>query len=79
MSMPQSTPDTKPGSGKVVAAWVLAILAIFILPIILGPIGAVLGFSAAKEGNPSGRTAGIVAIVTTVIGTIGGILYFTTR
>lgn len=48
---------------------VLAVLAIVVLPIILGPIGAVLGFVGYSKGDkPFGLYVGIGAIVTTIVG-----------
>ncbi|MBS45458.1 MAG: hypothetical protein CMH83_20260 [Nocardioides sp.] len=48
---------------------VLGVLAIFLLPIVLGPIGAALGFVAnAKGDKPFGMYVGIGCIVATVAG-----------
>jgi hypothetical protein len=45
------------------------VLAIVVLPILLGPIGAVLGFVGYSKGDkPFGLWVGIGAIVTTVLG-----------
>ena len=47
----------------------LGVLALIVLPIVLGPIGAVLGFVANSKGDkPLGLYVGIGCIVTTVIG-----------
>ena len=40
----------------------LAAVAVSCLPIVFGPIAIWLGYSANKDGNPTGRTAMIVAI-----------------
>ncbi len=51
----------------------LAALALVFVPIVLGPIGAVLGFVANSEGDkPYGMYVGIAGIVTTVLGMVLG-------
>lgn len=52
---------------------VLGALALVIFPIILGPIGAVLGFVGYSKGDkPLGLYVGIGAIVATIVGMILG-------
>jgi hypothetical protein len=54
----------------VVSSVICSIAAIFFLPIILGPIGAVLGFVGYGRGDRKGLWAGIFGIVATVAGMI---------
>lgn len=54
---------------------VCAVLALIVLPIVLGPIGAVLGFVGYSKGDkPLGLWVGIGAIVTTVVGLAFGLV-----
>ena len=73
-------PATSPqGSARVmsIVGAVLGGLAILFLPIILGPIGAVLGFVAYSKGDkPLGLYVGIGCIVTTVVGVVLGAIVF---
>jgi hypothetical protein len=56
---------------------VLGVIAIFFLPIILGPIGAVLGFVAYNKGDkPLGLWVGIGCIAATVVGMVLGAIVF---
>jgi hypothetical protein len=76
-----STPQTgTSGSARTMSiiGIVLGVIAIFILPIILGPIGAVLGFVANSKGDkPLGLWVGIGCIVATVIGMVLGAAVYT--
>ncbi len=47
---------------------VLGVVAILILPIILGPVGVVLGFVGHRKGDRLGLFAAIWCIVATIIG-----------
>ncbi len=52
-----------------------AVLALVVLPIVLGPIGAVLGFVGYSKGDkPFGMWVGIGAIVTTIVGLAFGLV-----
>jgi hypothetical protein len=52
---------------------VLAVIAVFLFPIVFGPIAAILGFVAhAKGDKPLGLIVGIAAIVATVVGMLLG-------
>ncbi|MFB9314610.1 hypothetical protein [Nocardioides plantarum] len=56
---------------------VLGVIALLFLPIILGPIGAILGFVANSKGDkPLGLYVGIGCIVATVVGMILGAIVF---
>lgn len=64
-----STAGTKPGRTLSIIGAVLGVLALVVLPIVLGPIGAVLGFVAHSKGDkPFGLYVGIGSIVTTIVG-----------
>jgi hypothetical protein len=66
-------------SGRVfsIIGAVLAVIALIFLPIILGPIGAVLGFVGYSKGDkPLGLWVGIGAIVATILGMVlGAVVY----
>ena len=64
--MRPSTPQG--GGGLATAGLVCGLVAFLFLPIILGPIGIVLGAIAWGQGHPRGRAATIVSIVGTVVG-----------
>ncbi len=69
MSNQTTGTTTKPGRTLSIIGIVLGVLALIVLPIVLGPIGAVLGFVANSKGDkPLGLYVGIGCIVTTVIG-----------
>lgn len=56
---------------------VLAAIGLLFLPIILGPIGAVLGFVGYSKGDkPFGLYVGIGAIVATIVGMVLGYVVF---
>jgi hypothetical protein len=56
---------------------VLGGLSLLFLPIVLGPIGAILGFVAYSKGDkPLGLYVGIGSIVAMVIGMILGAIVF---
>jgi hypothetical protein len=58
------------GSGRAytVAAAICAVVAVFFLPIVFGPIGAVLGFVGNAKGDRAGMWVAIAAIVATFAG-----------
>lgn len=59
------------GSGRAytVGAAICAVVAVFFLPIVFGPIGAVLGF----VGNAKGDRAGLWVAVAAILATFAGI------
>lgn len=68
MSNTSTSSMSTPRTLSIVGA-VLGVLALVVLPIVLGPIGAVLGFVGyAKGDKPFGLYVGIGAIITTVVG-----------
>jgi len=74
---PAATSTTKPGRTLSIIGAVLAVVAIFVLPIILGPVAAVLGFVANSKGDkPLGMYVGIGGIVATIVGMVLGAIVF---
>lgn len=61
---------------KIVVAYVCAAIAVFLLPIIFGPVAIWLAHSEKKVGNPKAGTAFAVAIGATILGMIVGMLVF---
>ncbi|MDQ1105572.1 ABC-type thiamine/hydroxymethylpyrimidine transport system permease subunit [Nocardioides zeae] len=53
---------------------VLGFVALLFVPIIVGPVGAVLGFVAYAKGDRLGLWAGIWCIAATIIGMVLGYL-----
>jgi hypothetical protein len=64
------------GNGFSIGAIVLGVLAVFFLPIILGPAGLVLGFVGKSKGEKLSQLAIVVAGCGTVLGFILGALAF---
>jgi uncharacterized membrane protein YccF (DUF307 family) len=74
----QSAGTTKtPGRIFSIIGIPFAVVALVLLPIIFGPVGAVLGFVGYSKGDKTlGLWVGIGSIVTTIIGMIlGAIVY----
>lgn len=76
-STDRTTSGTSEGRGFSIAAIVLGALAVFVAPIILGPIGLVLGYVGHTKGDWLARTAMIVAGVGMVLGFVLGFVAFT--
>jgi hypothetical protein len=66
----QNYPPPRSAHPFVISSVICSIAALFIVPIILGPIGAVLGFVGYGRGDRKGLWAGIFGIVATVAGMI---------
>lgn len=58
--------------GFAIAGFVLGAVAIFFVPIVLGPVGAILGGVGWRQGDKVGLYAMIFAIVCTIIGLVLG-------
>jgi hypothetical protein len=71
--------DPNRGRGFSIAGGVLGLIAILILPILVGPAGIALGYVGHRKGDRHGRTAMIVAGVGTVVGMIVGVVVFASR
>jgi hypothetical protein len=65
---PPPPPAVNTGRGFTIASFVLAAISLILAPIILGPIGVVLGFVGHSKGDRLGKWAGITSIVCTVAG-----------
>jgi hypothetical protein len=64
----RGTGGEEPGNGFAIAAMVLGVLAVFVAPIILGPIGLILAAVARSRNQPLANWAIGVAAAGTVIG-----------
>lgn len=74
---PVTRSTNKPGRTLTIVGAVLAVLALVVLPIVLGPVGAVLGFVGYSKGDkPVGLYVGIGGIVTTIVGILIGVAMF---
>ncbi|KQX72411.1 hypothetical protein [Aeromicrobium sp. Root472D3] len=77
MSNPSTAPASSTARVLVIVAFVLDAIALVFLPIILGPIGAVLGFVGYSQGEKKlGLWAGIGGIAATIIGMVLGALVY---
>ncbi|GAC1531962.1 MAG: hypothetical protein NVS3B1_25350 [Marmoricola sp.] len=71
---PFADPSVKAGNGLSIAAIVMGVLAVLILPIILGPAAIICGGVAMSRKEPLGRTGLIVGIVGMIAGFALGII-----
>jgi hypothetical protein len=71
------SPGAKRGSsGLLIGSLICSAVALLFIPIILGPVGAVLGFVDYGRGDRKGLWAGIFGIVATVVGMVLGYAVF---
>lgn len=64
-------PMPRPGGRTwTTAGFVLAALAVIILPIFLGPAATACGVVGLRKGDPRGRSAAIAGVVATVLGVL---------
>ena len=75
-SVPPDSPAPRaaaqPGARALtIASFVLAALALFFLPVVLGPIALVLGILGYVRGD---RPLAMYAIIASVVGLLGGVL-----
>ena len=73
------TVATRTGSPFSIAAIVLGIVAVFLLPILLGPLAIVLGAVGMSRREPLGKIGLIVGIVGMVAGFALGAAYFASK
>lgn len=59
-----------------IVAFVLAAVAVFVIPIVLGPIAAILGGVAMSKGDPLGKWALTAGIAATIVGMALGAAVF---
>ncbi len=69
-------PSAAGGRPYVIAGFICAIVAVVLLPIVLGPIAVVLGFLAYRKNDPMGRSVMIAGVVGTLLGVVLGALIF---
>ncbi len=52
--------------------WIFAILSMFVIPILFGVLGTVMGIIASKKGHKGGITVIVASILMMVIGILAG-------
>jgi ABC-type spermidine/putrescine transport system permease subunit I len=67
-------PGPKPGQIAAVIGVFSAGLAVFVVPVVLGPVGMVLGAYAWARGERRGRWVIVIAIVAMGLGLLGNLL-----
>lgn len=69
---PARAPDSEhlEGRGYTVSSFVMAVLAILVIPPLHGIIGAVLGYIGHRKGDPLGKTAMLCSLAAMVVGSI---------
>ncbi|MDX6300214.1 MAG: hypothetical protein QOF53_1428 [Nocardioidaceae bacterium] len=71
MTSPATTSQHSDSRILTIVGFVLGVIALFFVPIVLGPVGAVLGFVGMARGDkPLGMWAGISCIVATILGLV---------
>jgi len=71
MTSPATTTQHSGARILTIISFVLGVIALFFVPIVLGPVGAVLGFVGMARGDrPLGMWAGIWCIVATILGLV---------
>jgi len=66
-----SAPPNRSGRGWSVAGSVRGVLAVLVVPIVLGPLGIVFGFLGRRRGD---RSLGTIAMVISVVGFVVGLV-----
>lgn len=56
-------------------AWASAVITLFIWPVVFGLLGIGLGIAGYRKGDPSGRTAAIVAGVAMLAAFVVGLIF----
>ena len=69
-----AAPAERVGSGFSIAAFVLAAIAVLVLPVVFGLLAIIFGAVAMRRGEPRGRLALILAVAGTVVGFALGVL-----
>ncbi len=85
---PEATPETTAesmqvldavypaGRGYTVGSFVMAVLALLVIPPLHGVIGAVLGYVGHRKGDALGRTAMVASLLAMVVGSMVALLAF---
>lgn len=68
--------SARAGRPYAIGAFVCAVVAVFFLPIVLGPVAVVLGVVAYRKGDRLGRWAIAAGVLGTVLGFALGALVF---
>ena len=58
------------GRGYTASSFVMAVLAVAVVPPLHGIIGAVLGYVGYRKGDPLGRTAVVCSLAAMVVGMV---------
>jgi len=66
--------DGSPGKGFAIAGLVCGIIALLLLPILLGPLGVIFGSIAWSKGSKFGMVATVVTIPCMVLGMLFGLM-----
>lgn len=75
---PPAPPSSRErGRPYAIGGLVCALVAVFFLPIVLGPVAAVLGVVALRRGDPLGRWVIAAGVLATAVGIVLGALVFT--
>lgn len=75
---PPPPPGSAQGRGYTIASFICAVIALVFFPVVLGPLGAVLGYVGHRKGDPAGKWALIASIAALVLGMIIGLIVFST-
>jgi hypothetical protein len=67
-------PPQSAGIGFSITSFVLAAIAVLVLPIVFGVAAIVFGAVARKRGERRGQLAFKLAVIATIVGTIFGVL-----
>jgi MFS family permease len=73
----ESRPPTQgipPAQGIAVLGAGVAGMAIFVIPLVLGPVAMILGWLAIRKGEPRGKWVIVAAAVCIVLGLLLGLL-----
>lgn len=77
--VPPPTPEgaRPPGRGYTIGSFVLAGIALFVLPVVAAAIGLGVGWMAYRQGDPAARWAMVANAVILVLAVIAAIIYAT--
>ena len=74
IGIPKSIQEGSTGRGFAVAGLVCGIISLFVLPVVLGPLGVIFGSVAWSKGSKFGVAATIVSIPCMVFGMFFGMM-----
>lgn len=67
---------SREGRAYTVNSFIMALLAIAVLPPLHGIIGAVLGYVGLQKGDPLGRTAMVCSLVAMLVGMVVAVVLY---